>query len=269
MLVNQSSILPPRSVSTHHRYANLAKSADRSTAVVGDLVTYTITLNTAKNAAFTTNGSGTYITDILPDGMDFSGALSSSLSGAGTPFTFISSNTDGNGDTTLLWRLNSGTIGADATATIRYQAIVDGLYEGAGDTEYENTETLVNSASFFGTVGDGGLSGTWGMTDPSIIDSTIAINNITATIQAPSPTTKKHLISVTTPSGTVYDWSTGLPSSIPPGSALRFAVTMDFPNVNFINPRLVDAFPLLAGPNTSAYDFSFQTGTTLKDIYNT
>ena len=44
---------------------------------------------------------------------------------------------------------------------------------------------------------------------------------------------------------------------------------MDFPNVNFINPRLVDALPLLAGPNTSAYDFAFQTGTTMKDIYNT
>lgn len=159
--MSQSSVLAPRSVDSHHRYANLSKSADRSQAVIGDIITYTITLDTAKNAGFTTNGSGTYITDILPDGMMFSGALSSTLSGVGTPFTFISANTDGNGDTTILWRLNSGNIGANSTATIEYQARVDGLYEGAGDTEYENTETLINSASFFGTVGDGGLSGIW------------------------------------------------------------------------------------------------------------
>ena len=61
--------------------------------------------------------------------MTFSGALSSTLSGAGTPFTFISANSDGNGDTTILWRLNSGNIGANSTATIKYQAQVDGLYE--------------------------------------------------------------------------------------------------------------------------------------------
>jgi hypothetical protein len=39
-----------------------------------------------------------------------------------------------------------------------YQAILDAAFEGAGDTEYENTETLINDASFFGTVGDGSLS---------------------------------------------------------------------------------------------------------------
>lgn len=106
------------------------------------------------------------------------------------------------------------------------------------------------------------------MTDPSIIDSIVSINNVTATVKAPVPITKKHLISVTTPEGTVYDFATGLPSNIPPGSALRFAVTMDFPNVNFINPKVIDALPLLAGPNTSTYDLAFQTNTTLKDIYN-
>lgn len=188
--------------------------------------------------------------------------------------TFISANTDLDGDTLITWRLNSGVIDANSTAQIVYQAVLDGVYEGAGDTEYENTEILTNDASFFGTVGDGGLSGIWGQTDPSKIDTPVYIHATnadaaTADVVAPVPVTKKHLVSITVPGGTVYDYSTGLPSSIPAGSALRFALTMDFPEVNFINPKLIDALPLLAGPNTNAYDIAFQTNTTLKDIYNT
>lgn len=73
---------------------------------------------------------------------------------------------------------------------------------------------------------------------------------------------------MTTPTGTVYDHTTGLPSTIPAGSRLRFALTMDFPNVNFIAPRLIDVLPLLSGPNENAYDFAFQTNPALIDIYN-
>ena len=80
---------------------------------------------------------------------------------------------------------------------------------------------------------------------------------------------RKHLVSIRVPSGAVYDSSTGFPTKVPPGSALRFALTMDFPRVNFINPKIIDSLPLLAGPNTSAYDIAFQTDTNLKDIYNT
>jgi uncharacterized repeat protein (TIGR01451 family) len=268
IVVNSSSILPPRSVDAYNRYANLSKWANVSQGEIGDTITYTLTLDTAKNASFTTNGTGTFITDILPDGMTYSGMMSSTVT-SGTPFTFISANTNIDGDTTITWRLNTGIIDADARATIVYQAVIDGIYEGAWDTEYENTETLVNTASFRGTVGDGGLSGIWGITDPSIVDTLISIDNVSATISAPVPTTKKHLISVTTPDATIYDYSTGLPSYIPAGSKLRFAVTMDFPQVNFINPKLIDALPLLAGPNIGAYDFAFQTNATLRDIENT
>ena len=273
VLVNASSLLPPRTTTPRSRYMNLAKSVNKQNPVIGEVLTYTLQLATAKNAAYTTNGSGTYIEDILPDGLNFSGAISSTLSGSGTPLTFISATTNADGDTTLLWRLNSGMIGADLTNTIIYQAVVDGVFEGVGDTEYENTEVLTNVATFYGTVGDGGLSGVWGQTDSSIIDSEIIYTTdssarVQATVSAPNPITKKHLISVTTPGGTVYDFSTGLPSKIPAGSALKFAVTMDFPNVNFIDPKVIDALPLLAGPNTSAYDFAFQTDPSLKDIYN-
>ena len=85
----------------YNRYANLSNSSDIASAVIGDLVT-------AKNAAFTTNGSGSYIEDILPDGLTFSGTLSSLITdGTGTPLTFISANTNVDGDTTVIWRLNS------------------------------------------------------------------------------------------------------------------------------------------------------------------
>jgi uncharacterized repeat protein (TIGR01451 family)/fimbrial isopeptide formation D2 family protein len=273
--VNAVSMVPPRTPLSYNRYANLSKTGNIAQAVIGDVITYTVTLDTALNAAFTTNGSGTYIIDKLPDGLTFSGTVSSLIvSGWGTPLTFISANTDLDGDTLITWRLNSGVIDANSTAQIVYQAVLDGVYEGAGDTEYENTEILTNDASFFGTVGDGGLSGIWGQTDPSKIDTPVYIHATnadaaTADVVAPVPVTKKHLVSITVPGGTVYDYSTGLPSSIPAGSALRFALTMDFPEVNFINPKLIDALPLLAGPNTNAYDIAFQTNTTLKDIYNT
>lgn len=130
--------------------------------------------------------------------------------------------------------------------------MLDGLFEGAGPTEYVNTQTLVNDAAFYGTVGDGGLSGIWGATDPSKVDTSVYIhatnadNAVVATVNAPVPTMKKQLISVTVPGGMVYDYNTGLPGSIPPGSALRFALTMDFPKVNFLNPKIIDALPLLA-----------------------
>lgn len=92
----------------YNRYANLSKSSDISSAVIGDLVTYTLNLKTAKNAAFTVNGTGTYIEDLLPDGLTFSGTLSSVISsGTGTPLTFISAITNVDGDTTIIWRLNS------------------------------------------------------------------------------------------------------------------------------------------------------------------
>jgi uncharacterized repeat protein (TIGR01451 family) len=124
----------------------------------------------------------------------------------------------------------------------------------------------VNHASFVGTVGDGGLSGIWGETDTSLIDSQVVIHDVTATVTAPNPTTQKHLISITTPTGHVYDHTTGMPSAVPAGSQLRFAVTMEFPHVAFLAPRLIDALPLLTGPNTHAYDFAFQIDTGLQDI---
>ncbi len=71
----------------------------------------------------------------------------------------------------------------------------------------------MNDASYYGTVGDGGLSGIWGQTDPSKIDTSVFIHatngdNPAATVKAPTPVMKKQLISVTLPGGVVYDATT-------------------------------------------------------------
>jgi hypothetical protein len=81
--------------------------------------------------AFTTHGSGTYIVDRLPDGIVFSGMIQSTIVGTGSALTLASTTVDADGDTILVWRLMSGTIGADTRATITYQAMIDGHYEGA------------------------------------------------------------------------------------------------------------------------------------------
>lgn len=124
--VNNASIIAPVTTNTFNRYANLSKSVDNLSPVIGDVLTYTVDLSTAYNTAYTTNGTGTYIEDRLPDGLTFSGTVSSAIvSGVGTPFTFDSVNTDVDGNTTIIWKLNSGTIGANSTARIIYQVVVD------------------------------------------------------------------------------------------------------------------------------------------------
>ena len=45
--------------------------------------------------------------------------------------------------------------------TIRYNVLVDGVYEGAGDMQYENTEYVINNAQFRGNIGDSGNDEEW------------------------------------------------------------------------------------------------------------
>jgi hypothetical protein len=44
-------------------------------------------------------------------------------------------------------------------------------------------------------------------------------------------------------------------------------MSMDFPNVPFIDAFILNALPLLTGHNDNVYDISFQQDTTLTDIY--
>ena len=252
-------------------YADIAKSVDNVNPVIWDTLTYTVSVKTAKNISFTTNWSWTYIQDTLPDGMVFTGALSSTVSWTWTALTFVSSTADPswNWDTILLWKLNSGIINADETFTIVYQTYIDGLFEWSWDTTYENTDTLVNIAELFGTIWDSWKDGEWGKTDPTIIWTNINYisgwGGPTASVSAPNPINDKRLLSVRTPDGTLYT-SGWIPSEIPVWSSLEFLISMDFPYVDFLNTKVVDALPLLAWPNDKAYDFAFQTNKTQLDI---
>lgn len=79
IIINNASIIAPVTTNTFNRYANLSKSVDNLSPVIGDTLTYTVDLSTAYNAAYTTNGTGTYIEDRLPDGLAFSGTVSSAI----------------------------------------------------------------------------------------------------------------------------------------------------------------------------------------------
>ena len=79
----------------------------------------------------------------------------------------------GDGDTTVRFVLNTGSIAAGEDVIITYQAQVDGIFEGAGDQNYENTEELLNSATFYGTVEESGNNAERGFTDPSLLGQVV------------------------------------------------------------------------------------------------
>jgi len=249
-------------------YAQISKWVSNSIVEVWDILTYTLDLNIARNVAFSTNWSGTYISDILPDGLSFSGVLSSVNNWSWSVLTFISSDIDTDWDTTLLWKLNSWELKADDDLVIKYEVLVDGLFENSWDTNFENSETLVNTATFFGTISESNNNEEWGYTEPNIINTTVTYNS-SASVKAPDPTNKKYIVSITSPDwSTTYDSSTWLPASIPVWSEIQYALVMNFPNVEFIDAKLIDALPLIVWPNDSVYDYAFQTDNTLKDINN-
>jgi len=271
--VDSTTLIPQRIQTEYLSYATLDKSVEWplwvdnyiQQAVIWDTLTYTLNLSIARNVAFSTNWSWTYITDVIPDWLAFSGVISSVNNWNWDALTFVSSNTDADWNTTLLWKLDSWEIKADDDLVIKYQVVVDWLYEGAWDTEYENTEVLTNNAVFVGTISDSWNDEEWGYTAPVLIDTTVSYTS-SALVKAPDPINKKYIVQITTPDSNVYDSTTWLPTSIPVWSEIQYALVMDFPNVNFINAKLVDALPLIIWPNNEVYDYTFQTDWNLKDI---
>ncbi len=269
--VDSTTVVWPKNKNVSLAFASFWKSVDTISPEIWDTLTYTINVEVAKNVSFTTAWSWTYIIDTLPDWMIFSWNISSTNSWTWTALSFVSATPDPswNWDTKLLWRLNSWEINPDETLTIVYQTYVDWLFEWAGDTNYENTDTLVNKASYYWTIWDSWNDEEWWKTDPIFIWTSVNYvdwtNWVEATVTAPTPVTDKRILSVTTPDGTIYN-SWWIPSKVPVWSALEFLITMDFPHVDFLNSKVIDALPLLAWPNIKAYDFAFQTNTGLLDI---
>lgn len=124
--------------------------------------------------------------------------------------------------------------------------MVDNLFEGTTNTEYESTQEIINTATFTGVVGDSGKNEEWGQTDPSIIGSTVIYTDY-AMIVAPEPTSNKYLVSVKLPDGTIYDSSNPLDitTSLPAETEVTFAVVMDFPSVYTTGALLKDFLPLI------------------------
>jgi hypothetical protein len=89
-------------------------------------------------------------------------------------------------------------------------------------------------------------------------------------VTAPNPTLETRLISIETPDTTKYgDGFNAYDSSltVPVGSTLEFVMSMDFPNVPFIDAEILNALPLLTGHKENIYDIEFQTNSSLNDIY--
>jgi len=267
--VDGSTTLPPVDFDASLSFGELLKSVNNPSPVIWDVIRYTITYDVAQNVAYDSGGLWTVVEDILPDGLSFSWVISSTNSGIWDSFSLDSTTISPDGDTTIVWALWAGdTIQAWDFITIVYEVLVDGAYEWAWDNRYENTQSITNTANFYGNVIDSWNNEEWGYTDPSHIgtqDTDIA----TATVTAPVPSQDKQLVRIEFPDGTIYDSWNPLPSGegIPIWSRLDFNIMMDLPNVFSTGAKLIDALPLIAGPNTSTYNIAFQTDDTLLDMY--
>lgn len=266
--VDSSTLPSSKSFNIFPSFAKFTKSVDNSTAVIWDILNYSLDFETANNVSFITSWSWTFIEDILPDWIVFSWTISSSItSGSWTSLTFIWASIQTNWDTILTWKLNSWSIESNSIWKIVYQAVVDWNFEWAWDTQFENTESLINNATLTATIWDSWESWDWWYTDPSIIWNKYTYNS-SSSIKAPIPQIETHLITIQTPDGTIYD-NTNYNSwvLVPVWSSLEFVMSMDFPNVPFINAFLQNALPLLTWHNENVYDISFQTNKWLFDVY--
>jgi uncharacterized repeat protein (TIGR01451 family) len=268
--VDNSTLVSPKNFTQSLQYGKISKSVNNNTPVIWNIIRYTIQFQAAENISFDTTWVWTYIEDVLDDGLSYSWTISSINSWTWNVLSFSWSTIDTDGDTTIIWKLDSGEIQAWETLTISYDVLVDWIFEGSGIEKYINTESLSNTAQFTGTISDSTNNEIWWYTAPSIIGTTVNYNAWTS-VSAPEPTSEKRLISIEFPDTTLYDFSNPLPvdTYIPVGSKLRFAVSMDFPNVHSSGSIVTDALPLLAGPNDSIYDITFQTDNSLRDINNT
>jgi uncharacterized repeat protein (TIGR01451 family) len=116
----------------------ISKKADKSSASVGDIITYTITV---KNPGTSTSAAET-VTDTLPSGVTFVGIVDAN--GNQTYDSRFSQTTDTNGNTVLNWNL--GTLAGGEEITLYYQCKVT---DAAAGTSLKNSATL----------GTGGTSG--------------------------------------------------------------------------------------------------------------
>ncbi len=266
--VNTSTLPSQKNYNSTIHFANIWKSVDKPSSTIWEVLTYTIEVDVSDEFDLLSSWDNTYIDDVLPDGMNFSWMLSSSLTiWSWTPFSLSWSTINWlNWDTTVRWILPSGVITAWSKAQIRYQAVIDWIFEWTGPTQYVNNDIFTNTATLTYKVW-WNHSWTWWFTENSLVDQVYS-DSASASTRAPTPTMNKQLVKVVVPGGSTYDSSNplGVNDRITVWSKLTFAISADFPNVYFTWIILKDALPLLTWPNNQVYDIAFQTNSSLQDM---
>lgn len=134
---------------------SIEKSADKSSAKVGDKITYTLTLSNSETATVPVENAA--VTDVIPAGLTFEYG-SVMLDGSGTSdFTYD--------ENTRLLTVNVGSIEPDTSRTVSFVATVN---EDAYNTTIQNLATLTSDNTEPVQDKDDGVVVADGMTDLSI-----------------------------------------------------------------------------------------------------
>lgn len=134
---------------------SIEKSSDKSSAKVGDAITYTLTLSNSETATVPVENA--VVTDVIPAGLTFEYG-SVMLDGSGTSdFTYD--------ENTRLLTVNIGSIAPDTSRTVTFVATVN---EDAYNTTIQNLATLTSDNTEPVQDKDDGVVVSDGMTDLSI-----------------------------------------------------------------------------------------------------
>ena len=140
---------------------SIDKAADKSSAQVGDKITYTLTLSNSETATVPVENA--VVTDVLPAGLTFEYG-SVMLDGSGTSdFTYD--------ENIRLLTVNVGSIAPDTSRTVSFVATVN---EDAYNTTIQNLATLTSDNTDPVQDKDNGVVVSDGMTDLSIVKSVSA-----------------------------------------------------------------------------------------------
>ncbi len=236
--------------------------------VIGDFVTATV--NYSVSEYYGLRGPGV-IRYTLTDGAAFEGVASVVTSGAeASRWTFDPTSGVADpvtGDTEIRFLLAEGQgLSPASTGSISFDFVIDDLFEGPGEVDFEASETLVNTVTAEALIDDASES-------QSLLDGLATSDSSASCFTNPRPTIEKVLLSVRTADGTLYDATGGTPvfdaSSviIEAGSLLEFALIARFPDVRTLGVTITDYLPLITGPNDSISTSRFIVAANETDIF--
>ena len=187
---------------------SIEKTADKSSAKVGDKITYTLTLSNSETATVPVENA--VVTDVLPAGLTFEYG-SVMLDGSGTSdFTYD--------ENTRLLTVNVGSIAPDTSRTVAFVVTVNA---DAYNTTIQNLATLTSDNTEPVQDKDNGVVVADGMTDLSIVKS---VNAATAKVGD----TLTYTVQVSNGAGAEVNIRDAvMQDTIPDGLTFRGNVTVD------------------------------------------